>query len=246
MRVASSSGVGFPWITDRTESSLYFYCLDPPIPSLGFIPATIQSALSEKIFVTTFAKIVSAYYKHGNLDSKDYSQLAQVEDPSKIPTSETMTPEELLSIIDFAPSFKCDIPLLLPTFSLALSNQMSKALVDPQVREDWGGVPVWHIVGEHVMAIIQSAPWLLEAMIGSKDINFKLIKDANHFVSFFFLKKLVSSLHHGLTVGPFLVDVGRARSVFDRDERMYASLTVLHAETLATTIFPISHLLVFP
>ena len=173
----------FPLIIVQIKSLL----LDPPFPCFGFILPNAQSVLSEEVFVANFAKAVSTYYKHGDLDSKDYSQLDRIGDPSRKPTTETMTLEELSSMNDFTPCFKCEVPLLLPTFSLILSNQMSKALVDPQVREDWGSIPVWHISGDHNPAEIQVSPWLLEAMIGSKDINFKLIKDANHFVSFFFL-----------------------------------------------------------
>lgn len=98
-----------------------------------------------------------------------------------------MTPEELSSCLDFTPSIKWDFPLLSPIFSLAVSNQVEKALLDPQVREDWGGHPVWHVCGDHNAPVIQSLPWVLEDKIKSTDMGFRLIKDANHFVSWFFI-----------------------------------------------------------
>ena len=100
-----------------------------------------------------------------------------------------MTPEELSSVFDPTPCFRSEVPVL--SFSLVLSKQRVKALMDPQVREDWGGGPVWHIFGDSNPAVIQICPWLLEDKIRSEDASclsmvndFKLIPDANHFVSF--------------------------------------------------------------
>ena len=94
-----------------------------------------------------------------------------------------MTPEELSSTLDFAPCFKSEFPLS-SKLVLSLSNQRTKALVDSHVREDWEGIPVWHILGDSNHPSIQISPWLLEDEIGFEHINFKLIKDANHFVCF--------------------------------------------------------------
>jgi hypothetical protein len=120
--------------------------------------------------------------------------LDQIGDSSREPTTETMTPEELSSVLDFTPFSQFELPLL-SLSSIALSNQMTNALVDPQVRKDWGGIPVWYVVGDSNVVPIQTAYWLLEEKIGSQVanqlINFKLIKDANHFVSFMFSSSFV-------------------------------------------------------
>ena len=56
-----------------------------------------------------------------------------------------------------------------------------------EVRNDWEGIPVWHIFGDSNPVLLQTSPWLLEdAAIGSESINFKLIEDAKHFVSLVF------------------------------------------------------------
>ena len=173
-------------ISQTNPEHLSYFIVDPPVTALGFPWNFDQPQISQEVLLATFAKRITTHFKHVDLDSKDPSKLDQIGDPSKKPTSETMTPEELSSTLDFTPCFKCDIPLLVPTFSLAVSNQMIKALLDSQVREDWGGVLVWYICGDSNPAIVQTSPWLLEGKIKSEDINtninFKLIKDANHLV----------------------------------------------------------------
>jgi hypothetical protein len=160
--------------------------LDPPIHTFGFTSPHIPppSITSHDEFFAIFPKSASAHYKHANLDSKDPSQLDHIGDPSRTSTTETMTPEELSSTLDFTPCFKSDFPLS-SKLVLSLSNQTTKALADSHVREDWEGIPVWHILGDSNPPSIQPSPWLLEDKIGFEHINFKLIKDANHFVSFF-------------------------------------------------------------
>ena len=173
------------------------------------------------MFMPKFPKMVSGYYKHVSLDSKDPTQLDNVGDPSRKPTTETMTPEELASVIDFAPFVKCEIPLLVPAYKSSIFNQTKKAFVDSKVREGWGGIPAWYLCGDSSLPLFQAAPWFLEEAIGSENFNFKLIRDANHFVSFYDF-----FLHHSFNcrLFRFPVDVGRARSIFDCDERMYTSL----------------------
>ena len=151
--------------------------------SLGF-PWEDPPETEPDVFIEIFPKMISGYYEHVNVDSKDLTQLNNVGDPSRKPTTETMTPEELASVIDFAPCFKCDIPLLLPAYKSTIFKQMKKAFVDSKVREGWGGIPAWNLCGDSNVPLIQVAPWFLEETIGSENFNFKLIRDANHFVSF--------------------------------------------------------------
>lgn len=174
------------WIHPNTDRIYFDFFLDPPQQVLGFTPNDPWPSADE--FRAIFVKGVSAHYKHIDLDSKDPSLLDRVGDPSIKPTSDTMTPDELSSMLDFTPCFRSELPVLLPIFSSPLFDQMTKALVDPQVREDWGGIPVWHVTGDRNPWGIITSPWVLEDKIGSKKlkINVKWIKDANHFVSLFF------------------------------------------------------------
>jgi len=166
----------------RLKSHMRSFILwDPPISSLGFTSPDPPPRLSPDEFIATFPKSVSTHYKHVNLDSKDPSQLDKIGDPSRKSTIEAMTPEELSSSIDFTPCFNSDFPFI-TSFSLVLSNQRTKSLVDSKVRNDWEGIPVWHVFGDSNPVQLQTSPWLLEDAIGSENINFKLIKNANHFL----------------------------------------------------------------
>jgi len=162
-----------------------FVLWDPPQHILGFAMNDPWPQITPDAFSAIFEKGVSTHYKHVDLDSKDPSLLDRVGDPSIKPTCDTMTPDELSSLLDYAPCFKCEIPFLLPEYSSVLSDQVTKALMDSQVREDWGGIPVWHLTGDRNPWGIIISPWLLEDKIGSKKLNtmnFKWIKDANHFL----------------------------------------------------------------
>ena len=130
-----------------------------------------------------FAKWVSSYFKHGDLSSRDFSQLKQREiDTSKQPTTDTIPLEELLTIVDFGPGTKCEIILSQIEFSSILIKQRTKALLDPQVREDWGRTPVWFIYSNASPWNVHYAAWDLEKKVEPSEINFKLIPNVNHFV----------------------------------------------------------------
>ena len=107
-------------------------------------------------------------------------------DTSKTPTIETISQEELLTITDFIPGTHAETGILSEIeFSSVLDKQMMKALHDPQVREDWGGHPVWLVYGEATAWNILYGAWELEKRVS--DVNFKSIPGANHFVCRFFL-----------------------------------------------------------
>ena len=205
--VASSCGVKTLHFFLTIVFKLNFFTLlsDPPISIFGFTSPDPPPRLSPDEFIATFPKSVSTHYKHVNLDSKDPSQLDKIGDPSRKSTSETMAPEELSSSIDFTPCFNSDFPFL-TSFSLVLSNQRTKSLVDSKVRNDWEGIPVWHVFGDSNPAPLQTSPWLLEDAIGSENINFKLIKNANHFVSF----RVFFPLSLRYVTSTVVADVGRA------------------------------------
>ena len=133
---------------------------------------------------SAFAKWVSSYYKHGDLSSRDFFQLDQHEgDPSKKPTTETIPLEELLTITDSGPGAKCDTFIIESEHFLSVFiKQTTKALFDPQIREDWGEHPVWFVYGEASIWNVHYATWNLEKMVKTSEISFKLVPGANHFV----------------------------------------------------------------
>jgi hypothetical protein len=147
-----------------------------------------------------FPKYVSSYYKHGDLSSREFSQLEQVVgDTSRKPTTETMTPEELQSIIDFVPAAKCEIVFIeSPSFLSLNRKQAAKAFFDPQVREAWGGQLVSCVYCENSIWNAIYAAWNLEKEDKASEIKFKPIPNANHFVRRLFFSSSIRfiSLKH--------------------------------------------------
>lgn len=136
-----------------------------------------------------FTNWVASYFKHGDLSSRDFSQLKLREtDTSKKPTTDTISPEELSTITDFVPGPKCETTQVHIKFSSVFTNQTAKALLDPQVREDWGRLPVWYIYCEASSWNVHYAVWHLEEKVecSQSEISFKLIPGANHFVRSYF------------------------------------------------------------
>jgi hypothetical protein len=139
----------------------------------------------EEARASAFAKWVSSYYKHGDLSSRDFSQLEQREsDTSKKPTTDTIPLEELITLIDIGPSAKCEGFVIESENLISLYNkQTTKALFDPQIREDWGEHPVWFVYCEASIWNVHYAAWNLEKKVKkTSEISFKLIPGANHFV----------------------------------------------------------------
>jgi hypothetical protein len=164
------------------------YQIDSPHQPFGFpIPSGVHSHLKDipvEARGPAFAKWVSSYFKHGDLSSRDFSQLEQHEgDTLKIPTTDTIPLEELLSITDFGPVANCERVLVESEHFLSICmKQMTKALFDPQIREDWGEHPVWFVYCEATIWNVHYTAWNLEEMDKTSEINFKAIPDANHFV----------------------------------------------------------------
>ena len=172
--------------------SILPYQIDPPNQALGFpFPPGVDLHLKdipEEARGPAFAKWVSSYFKHGDLRSRDFSQLEQREgDPSKKPTTDTIPLEELLAITDFGPCAKCETVLVESEEFLSIYiKQTTKALFDPQIREGWGEHPVWFVYCEASIWNAHYTAWSLEKMVKTSEISFKLIPGANHFVRRFF------------------------------------------------------------
>ena len=142
-----------------------------------------------------FAKWVSGYYKHGDLSSRDFSQLNQREsDTSKKPTTDTIPIEELLTIADSGPGAKFETFLAeSEAFLSVFMKQMTKALFDPQICEDWGEHPVWFVYCEASTWNVHYAAWNLEKKDKASKVNFKLVPGANHFVCRFLVYRFVQT-----------------------------------------------------
>ena len=180
------------------------YRIDPPCHTLGFpnpsggYSPLMDHDIPEESRGPAFAKWVSSYYKHGDLSSRDLSQLNQREgDTSKKPTTDTIPLEELLTITDFGSAAKCEtfiIDSLLQVLSVFM-NQTTKALFDQQIREDWGEHPVWFVYCEASSWNVHYAAWNLEKIDKASEIKFKLIPGANHFVCRSFYSLSIRSKH---------------------------------------------------
>ena len=198
------------------------HALGFPIPSGGYSPLTDHN-IPEEARGPAFARWVSSYYKHGDLGSRDFSQLNQREgDTSKKPTTDTIPLEELLTIADFAPAAKCEAFIVdSHQFLSAFMNQTTKALFDPQIRDNWGEHSVWFVYCEASFWHAVYAPWNVEKEDKNSEINFKSIPGANHFVRCFLVSLCVQ-----ITLKPYfiIVNVGRTGAVRVSYEGLLISL----------------------
>jgi hypothetical protein len=160
-----------------------------PIPPGGWTPL-MDPDISDDARGPVFIKWVSSYFKHGDLSSRDFSQLklrAGEGETSKKPTTDTIPLDELLNITDIGPGAKCEVFLIdSGQFFSAFIKQTTKALFDPQIRKNWGGHPVWFVYCEASFWNVHYAVWNLEKNDKASEINFKSVPGANHFVRRFF------------------------------------------------------------
>ena len=167
--------------------SILPYQIDAPNEMLGYkTPDDVlqMKDIPEEERGAFFLKWVSSYYKHGDLSSRDFSQLKQLEgDTSRKPTTETISPEELQTIVDFGPSAKYEASFLgSQSFLSIFHKQSTKALFDSEIREAWGQHPVSCVYCEDNIWVVHYAAWNLEKEVKSSEVNFITIPGANHFV----------------------------------------------------------------
>jgi hypothetical protein len=135
-----------------------------------------------------FAKWISSYFIHGDLSTRDLDQLTyNSTDPFKLSTVESLKPEELFAIADFAPADKYDSIVGLPPFAGLVFKQTNKALFDSTVRAAWSGTKFWNLYGTAEPRDIIHAAWFLEDQSRAANcpelaINTKAIEGINHFV----------------------------------------------------------------
>ena len=134
-----------------------------------------------------FPKWVSSYYKHGDTSTRDFSQLEQLQgDTSRKPTTETISPEEIKTIIDFGPGVKYEMVFIESSFIPINHKLTMKALFDPRIREAWGDRHVSCVYCEDSIWMVHYAAWNLEKEVKASEVKFKLVPGANHFVCCFY------------------------------------------------------------
>ncbi|KAJ6483805.1 Alpha/Beta hydrolase protein, partial [Mycena vitilis] len=158
-----------------------------PTPSGWLIPHT-DPTIPPEARGTAFAKWVSSYFLHGDLSTHNLDYLTYNNtDPFRLSTVETLKPEELFEMTDFAPADKYDNIIGLPPFAGAVFNQTRKALFDATVRRAWSGTQFWSIYGTAEPWPVIYGAWFLEDQsraVNSPElsINCKVIDGSNHFL----------------------------------------------------------------
>ncbi|KAF5372443.1 hypothetical protein D9757_009928 [Collybiopsis confluens] len=134
-----------------------------------------------------FMKWLTNYFSHSKLSERNFDTLNKREhDPSRKRTFEDLPTEELFKIIHLPPGSKCDTPLCEPPFANVENKVVTEALFDPKVRQIWGDMKVWHMVGDNNPWNIIFCWWTLEAEVKKAKsqepaIHFTINNGANHF-----------------------------------------------------------------
>ncbi|KAJ7867001.1 hypothetical protein B0H14DRAFT_2504229 [Mycena olivaceomarginata] len=152
-----------------------------------------------------FAKWVSSYFIHGDLSTHDIDHLTYNNtDPGKPPTIETLKPEELFAMTDFAPAERYDNIVALPPFADAVSKQTNKALFDSTIRGAWSGARFWSLYGSAEPWIVIHGSWFLEDQSRAMDPKFEIIckgiEGRNHFLVWEDPEKAINELKKCLSM----------------------------------------------
>ncbi|KAG5340715.1 hypothetical protein C0989_000595 [Termitomyces sp. Mn162] len=160
------------------------YPLGIPTPPSGYNPLYDDKLVPEQA-VSAFEKWVSSYYQHGDLSSRDITELQLSScgyDLLRQPTTQTMTPAELESTASLTADLKCESLLVVSDFVTLLEAQTNTLLFDSQIRKAWGKLDVWCLYGEaSVWTCIYASWYLEEKKQDSDEIFVKSLCDVNHF-----------------------------------------------------------------
>jgi hypothetical protein len=169
---------------------------------------------------------VSSYFIHGDISTHNLEHLTYNNvDPHKLSTIETLKPEELFAIADFAPAEQYDNIVGLSPFAGPVFKQTNKALFDTAVRGAWSGAKFWNIYGSAEPWNIIYAAWFLEDQARAANapelaIHFKVIDGTNHFVRH-------SSLTSQRSLTVFLACLGGPRESYQGIKRVLFDLILL-------------------
>jgi hypothetical protein len=155
-----------------------------PSPSGRLIPQT-DPTIAPEARGPAFAKWVSSYFLHGDLSTHNIDHLTYNDtDPAKPSTIETLKPEDLFAMTDFAPAEKYDNIVGLPAFAGPVFSQTNKALFNSAVREAWSGTRFWNIYGSAEPWTVIYGSWFLEDQSRAMKLGItsKVIQGSNHFV----------------------------------------------------------------
>ncbi|KAJ7342600.1 Alpha/Beta hydrolase protein [Mycena albidolilacea] len=169
-----------------------------PSPPGRLIPHT-DPDIAPEARGPAFAKWVSSYFLHGDLSTHNIDHLTYNDtDPAKPSTIETLKPEELLAMTDFAPAEKYDNIVGLPPFAGAVFKQTNKALFNPTVRDAWSSTRFWSLYGTAEPWNVIYGSWFLEdqshAIDPKLEIISKVIEGGNHFLVWEHPEKAIDEL----------------------------------------------------
>lgn len=183
------------------------HALGIPNPPRDYVPLQDDDLLPEARG-PAFAKWVSSYYIHGDLSTRDLDELNyRTGDPSRKPSIENMTTEELYAITDFAAGNKGETIIIEPPFQKVLTKMRHKALFDLEVRSAWGGAKVWHLYGLSSTWNIFLSVWTLE----KEDKEFQHIHNVQPYINF----KTTEGANHFVSIFPFRFGCGESRFDFE-------------------------------
>ncbi|KAG6811718.1 hypothetical protein H0H92_006119 [Tricholoma furcatifolium] len=165
-----------------------FILLEPPVWPLGipeppdaYLPLWDKSLPVENR-TPAFGKWYSAYFKHGDLSSRDDGQLQRrPQGISKSNSTDAMPRFEFLSTTDLSTDFRFDTVFVEEGFFPVLAAQTDLFLNDLAVYELWRRPKVLGLYGEATFWCTIYGIWYLEEKGKHLDIRFISIKDGNHF-----------------------------------------------------------------
>ncbi|KAJ7062776.1 Alpha/Beta hydrolase protein [Mycena amicta] len=142
-----------------------------------------------------FAHWVSAFFEHGDLSTRDLSQLVYPAPtnpaPDKTPTLSRLTPTQLASMVSFDPGSRYDDLVSFPPYHELLHAQAQRALWDNGLRTAWArmhtnaGGGMWVVYGTAEVWNVIHAGWVLEDQSREHPdlaMRFQVLEGVNHFI----------------------------------------------------------------
>lgn len=151
--------------------------------------------MPETMRLAAFSQWVTAYFDHGDLSTRDPSQLACiVPSQTHVPTVYNIPPEQWNDIVRQGEDTATDLAIL-GTFQGQLLRTYRKAFFDEGI---FPGVRRSVLVGDKSGTFAFFGLWALlddgEKLGGNVGIEFKMMEGTNHFVCTVFLGPLISDV----------------------------------------------------
>ncbi|KAJ7618527.1 hypothetical protein FB45DRAFT_931848 [Roridomyces roridus] len=175
-------------LSDFVHTIILLQCpslsLGLPTP-LGLLIPHTDPKIAPEDRGSAFVKWVSSYFVHGDLSTRNLNNLTYDNiDTLRPPTISTLKPDDLHSMVDFAPGERYDNIIGLDPFQDVVYKQTIKALFDSKVRQVWGRAAFWSVYGDAEPWNIIYGGWFLEdqAKAAGLEIHSKIIQGCNHFL----------------------------------------------------------------